>query len=89
LSPGDKSWSEGDKPFIDGKKSMSPGDKSWSDGKKSMSPGDKSLSPGDKSMSRFGEKSLKNLPQGSARIKNIRINQLIIRDMIRFGGRRQ
>jgi hypothetical protein len=53
-----------------------------------MSPGDKSMSPGDQSMRVFGVKSLKNLPQGSGRIKNIRINWLIIRDMIRFGGRR-
>jgi hypothetical protein len=86
-SPGDKSWSRGDKPWRDGKKSMSPGDKSWSDGKKSMSPGDKSMSPGDKSMRVFGVKSPENLLQGSVRIKNRRINKLIIRDMIRFGGR--
>jgi hypothetical protein len=88
LSPGDKSLSPGNKSWSDGKKSWSPGDKSSSDGKKSLSPGDKSLSPGDKSMSRFGEKSPENLPQGSVRIKNIRINQLIIRYMTRFGGRR-
>ncbi|MDR1402328.1 MAG: hypothetical protein LBJ60_01320, partial [Tannerellaceae bacterium] len=49
----------------------------------------KSLSPGDKSMSRFGVKSPENLPQGSVRIKNRRINQLIIRDMIRFGGKEE
>ncbi|MDR1402843.1 MAG: hypothetical protein LBJ60_03965, partial [Tannerellaceae bacterium] len=29
-----------------------------------------------------------NLPQGSVRIKNIRINQFIIRYIIRSGGRR-
>jgi hypothetical protein len=42
---------------------------------------------GEKSLSRFGEKSRKNLPQGSGRIKNRRINQLIIRYIIRFGGK--
>jgi hypothetical protein len=70
------------------KNPLSRGDKSLSRGDKPLIDGKKSLSPGDKSMSRFGVKSPENLPQGSVRIKNRRINQLIIRDMIRFGGRR-
>jgi hypothetical protein len=50
--------------------------------------GDQSLMDGEKSLSRFGEKWPENVPQGSGRIKNRRINWLIIRDM-KAEGRKQ